>query len=287
LLKPNIAAARYKPSAATAGHAAENPRGSYGPRRGTFAGRFAFTAFHLPITASIPHRVVGVASPAPCASQREGIYFVNDSLSIVVPVRNAEATLAGQIGRLLEILPDLTGRFEIVLVDDASTDHTVELARELAAQYPQLRLVRHRDVRGQEAAVRTGLQWTSGRIVFVQEDPAASSMADLRRLWSLRENEEVVVSNAEGRPSAFDDRLLERLARWGRALQLEAARAKGIHMIRRDAAMQLLADDSVDSEPSMAKPSADQSRADQSHGAPRQRHSGTFLRHLKNLALGE
>lgn len=214
---------------------------------------------------------------------------MNDSLSIVVPVRNAEATLASQIGRLLDILPDLTGRFEIVLVDDASTDHTVELARELAAQYPQLRLVRHRDVRGKEAAVRTGLQWASGRIVFVQEDPAAISITDLRRLWSLRENEEVVVTKAEGRPSAFDDRLLDRLARWGRALQREAARAKGIHMLRRDAAMQLLADDSADSEPSNAQPSAEQSqaRADQSHDAPRPRRSGTFLRHLKNLALGE
>lgn len=214
---------------------------------------------------------------------------LNDSLSIVVPVRNAEATLAGQIGRLLDILPDLTGRFEIVLVDDASTDHTVELARELASQYPQLRLVRHRDVLGKEAAVRTGLQWASGRIVFVQEDPASISMTDLRRLWSMRENEEVVVANAEGRLSAFDDRLLERLARWGRALQREAARAKGIHMLRRDAAMQLLADDSAESDPSTTSPSAEQlqSRADQSHDALHPRHAGTFLRHLRNLALGE
>jgi glycosyltransferase involved in cell wall biosynthesis len=214
---------------------------------------------------------------------------VNDSLSIVVPVRNAEATLARQIGRLLDILPDLTGRFEIVLVDDASTDHTVELARELASQYPQLRLVRHREYRGTEAAVRTGLQWTSGRIVFVQEDPTAINMTELRRLWSMRENEEVVVAQAEGRPTAFDDRLLERLARWGRALQLEAARAKGMHMLRRDAAMQLLADDSADIEPPIPQHATppSQSRADQSHDAPRPRRSGTFLRHLKNLALGE
>src|SRR5262245_9784912 len=37
---------------------------------------------------------------------------LNDSLSIIVPVRNAEATLAGHIGRLLDLLPDLTDRFE-------------------------------------------------------------------------------------------------------------------------------------------------------------------------------
>jgi glycosyltransferase involved in cell wall biosynthesis len=214
---------------------------------------------------------------------------VNDSLSIVVAVRNVEATLAGQIGRLLDILPDLTGHFEIVLVDDASTDQTVELARDLAARFPQLRLVRHREVLGTEAAVRTGLQWATGRTVFVQEDPASISMADLRRLWAMRNNEEVVMARAAGRPNAFDDRLLERLARWGRALQQEAARARGIHMIRRDAALQLLADDSAEGDPALARHLAEQSqsRADQSHPALRPRRSATFLRHLKNLALGE
>jgi glycosyltransferase involved in cell wall biosynthesis len=214
--------------------------------------------------------------------------LVNDSLSIVVPVRNAEATLAGQIARLLDVLPDLTGRFEIVLVDDASTDHTVELARELATRYPQLRLVRHRDQLGLEAAVRTGLQWATGRTVFVQEDPATLSMADLRRLWGLRDNEEVVMARAEGRPNAFDQRLLDRLARWGRALQREAARARGIHMIRRDAALELLADDAPEIEPAITPHAPDQqARADQSHAALHPRRAATFLRHLKTLALGE
>jgi glycosyltransferase involved in cell wall biosynthesis len=213
---------------------------------------------------------------------------VNDSLSIVVPVRNAEATLATQIARLLDVLPDLAGHFEIVLVDDASTDHTVELARELATQYPQLKLVRHRDQRGIEAAVRTGLQWVTGRIVFVQENAASLSTADLRRLWALRHDEDVVMARADGRSSAFDQRLLDRLARWGRALQREAARAGGIHMIRRDAAIESLADYTPDTEQTMTHVASEQqARADRSHAAPRPRHAGTFLRHLKNLALGE
>jgi glycosyltransferase involved in cell wall biosynthesis len=99
-------------------------------------------------------------------------------LSIVVPVRNAEAALTGQVERLLEVLPELTPRFEILVIDDGSTDHTADVARELACRYPQLRLVRHTQPRGAAATIHTGLCWAKGQTVFVQDDPAALSATD-------------------------------------------------------------------------------------------------------------
>jgi glycosyltransferase involved in cell wall biosynthesis len=213
---------------------------------------------------------------------------LNDSLSIVVPVCNAEATLARQVHRLLEVLPDLTSRLEIVLVDDASSDQTVDLARELAAQYPQLRLVRHRDRRGTQAAVRTGLQWVRGRTVLVPENPAELSTSELRRLWPLRNEQELVIASLSTPPRAFDAKLLERIAQWGRRLQKSAATWSGkgtIHMLRRDAALQLLADDD-DSAVTQAT-EAMHVRADAPHKAAGPRRSATFLGHLRNLALGE
>jgi glycosyltransferase involved in cell wall biosynthesis len=239
---------------------------------------------------------------------------VNDSLSIVVPISNAESTLARQIHRLLDILPDLTNRFEVVIVDDASVDHTVDVARDLAAQFPQVRLIRHRQTLGTEAAVRTGLQWASGRTVFVQEDPASLSPTDLRRLWALRHDEELVMARSEPRPGIFDDRLLARLSQWGRKLQSLSppAAGGGIHMIRRTAVERLLADSETEESaiplaeadgqgderlaggPVVSErlivthESNDLARADLPHaivGGPRQNSS--FLGHLRNLALGE
>lgn len=230
---------------------------------------------------------------------------MNDSLSIVVPVSNAESGLARQIHRLLDILPDLTSRFEVVIIDDASVDHTVDVARELAAEYPQVRLIRHRQPLGTEAAVRTGLQWASGRTVFVQEDSAALSPTDLRRLWALRHDEELVMARAEQRPGIFDDRLLARLAQWGRKLQSlspPAAGASGIHMIRRTAVERLLADSDADESALWSADTAnsdsaerliltheanDVARTDLPHEVAGPQKTASFLGHLRNLALGE
>jgi len=166
---------------------------------------------------------------------------VNDSLSIIVPVRNAEAHLHRQVHQLLELLPDLTSNFEIVLIDDGSTDHTPDAARDLAREYPQLRLICHSEPRGRDTAVKAGLSAAQGQTVLVQEDFADVSPTDLRRLWSLRHDSKLVMARAQRRPGIFDADLLERLTTWGQALRNLARRASpgGIQMIRRDGAQSL------------------------------------------------
>jgi glycosyltransferase involved in cell wall biosynthesis len=196
--------------------------------------------------------------------------------------------LAHQVARLLEVLPDLTGRFEIVLVDDASSDQTLDVARDLAAQYPQVRLVRHRDRLGIAAAVRTGLQWARGSTLFVQDDPAAVSPRCLRRLWRERDRQDLIV--AEDRlPHVFDRQLLSRLAAWGESLHIDqaASRPGGLHMIRRGALGRLLADESADEAATILTEPIASSRADESHPLSAPRQAASFLRHLTHLALGE
>jgi len=175
---------------------------------------------------------------------------VNDSLSIILPVRNAEATLVGQVHHLLDLLPDLTSQFEIVVVDDGSTDHTVDLAREMAREYPQLKLISHSEPRGRDNAVKSGLASARGGTLLVQEDRATVSPTVLRRLWSLRHDRSVIMARTQRRPGLIDDEILERLTTWGQSLRNLASRASagGIQMIRRDAAQSLAGSNAVTAE---------------------------------------
>ncbi len=97
-------------------------------------------------------------------------------LSVVVPVRNEAGNIAPLVAEIAAACAPL-GAFEIIYVDDGSSDDTAgELAR-LRAEYPFLRGLRHRESCGQSAAVRSGVRAARAAIVATldgdgQNDPA-------------------------------------------------------------------------------------------------------------------
>ena len=88
--------------------------------------------------------------------------FVQRSLSVLLPVKDAQATLTALVHEILDLATDLGGQFELLIIDDGSTDATSEVAHELTHDYPQVRVVRHGMPLGREAAIRTGLDRSQG-----------------------------------------------------------------------------------------------------------------------------
>ncbi|QDU95447.1 glycosyltransferase family 2 protein [Lignipirellula cremea] len=164
------------------------------------------------------------------------------SLSIVLPVCNAQKQLVEQAPRLLEALSDLATRFELVIVDDGSTDQTEDVAVELARQYPQIRCVRHRLPKGQKAAIETGLEEASGEIVLVHDIATPLSEEELLRLWSLRNEKELVMARAEREEKSSSAAVVYRMMNLNDAPRRSTA---GMQMIRREAAEQVVASEAV------------------------------------------
>jgi len=100
----------------------------------------------------------------------------NPAISVVVPVRNEEANIAPLVAEIVAAL-DAKWPFEIVYVNDGSSDGTDTELRRLMALYPFLRRVRHKQSCGQSAAVRTGVRAARAPIVVTldgdgQNDPS-------------------------------------------------------------------------------------------------------------------
>lgn len=145
------------------------------------------------------------------------MYFTvrSHSLSVVLPVHNAESTLARQVAELLDVLPELTSSFEVLIVDDGSTDQTEESAQELAREYPQLRVIRHAQRRGIPEVVKTGMEETSGDVVFVHDEQLPLRPSDLRRLWALRPAGSASGRRRLAKAAATADQFVGRLMFWG------------------------------------------------------------------------
>lgn len=157
---------------------------------------------------------------------------MNTSLTVVLPVYNAEDRLADQVERLLDVLPEMSRRFEVVIVDDGSIDDTPDVARELAMHFPQVNLVRHPVRLGLEEAIQTGLDASQGEVVFVGDEQYGIAVDDLQRLWQLHEDQDLIVARRKqaAAPTNWIGKLLARSQR-----QAETAGSRpGVQMIRRD-----------------------------------------------------
>jgi len=88
-------------------------------------------------------------------------------LTIVVPCFNEEGNVETLVRDVRATLADLAGGYEVVAVDDGSSDGTWALLQRLAAERSEVRALRHPRNRGMGAAVRTGIAAARGDFVLI------------------------------------------------------------------------------------------------------------------------
>jgi glycosyltransferase involved in cell wall biosynthesis len=103
------------------------------------------------------------------------------SISAFFPCYNDANTIAGLVRRVERALAALTDEYEIIVVDDCSTDNSVPLLHELQPEVPALRIVEHKHNRGYGGALRSGFKAATREYVFYtdgdgQYDPAEISL---------------------------------------------------------------------------------------------------------------
>ncbi|MDQ1605529.1 MAG: hypothetical protein QOE01_3374 [Actinomycetota bacterium] len=110
---------------------------------------------------------------------------MNQGISVFFPAYNDEASIAGLVGDALAVLPSLTDDFEVIVVDDGSTDGTAAVLDELSREDARLRVVHHESNRGYGAALRTGFASATKELVFYTDGDGQYDVRELARLWPL------------------------------------------------------------------------------------------------------
>ena len=104
-------------------------------------------------------------------------------VSMFFPAYNDGGTIASLVIRAVQTVSRLTSDFEVIIINDGSTDSTREIADELARTYPQVRAIHHPSNRGYGGALRTGFAAATKDLIAYTDGDAQYDPAELDQLW--------------------------------------------------------------------------------------------------------
>lgn len=164
-------------------------------------------------------------------------------ITLLIPAYNEEAVIETMI-RTLSAQAQLPEDYEILVVDDGSTDATPRLLDALRGEYPALRVVRHARNQGLGAALSTGFREARGRVIVTMDADLTHSPALIAPLVAACDGVELAVASRYAAGGGMRDvpwwrvalsRVANRLFQWCFATQLrditagfKAYRAAGV-----------------------------------------------------------
>jgi glycosyltransferase involved in cell wall biosynthesis len=125
--------------------------------------------------------------PEPAAAPHTG-------LSVFFPAYNDSGTIASMVIRAVQAASALTPDYEVIVVDDGSTDATANIADELARTYPRVRVVHHPKNRGYGGALQTGFRSATKELIFYTDGDAQYDPSELSVLWAAMSSDADLVN---------------------------------------------------------------------------------------------
>jgi glycosyltransferase involved in cell wall biosynthesis len=129
---------------------------------------------------------------------------VSVELSIVVPIYNEEDNVAALYESIREALAPASLEYELIFVDDGSSDASFRLLKDIAAEDQRVKLLRFRRNFGQTAAMAAGFDVAAGSVIIPMDGDLQNDPADIPRLLAkLHEGYDVVSGWRKDRKDTF------------------------------------------------------------------------------------
>lgn len=149
-------------------------------------------------------------------------------ISVVVPVYNEEENLPVLIPQIAKVLNPLGETYEMIFVDDGSTDRSRHLLKEMVSHCPQIRIIGFKENRGETAAGAAGLKEARGKIVITLDADLQNDPKDIPRMLEYLKDYDMVTGWREKREDSWVKRITSKIAnRIRNGLSGEAIRDSG------------------------------------------------------------
>jgi len=146
---------------------------------------------------------------------------VASEIAVIVPVYNEEDNVLPMAREVSDAMKKAGRSYELVFVDDASTDSTWKKIEEARRQFPGVRGLRHAVNSGQSAALWTGIQASHSDIIATLDGDLQNDPADIPQMLPSLAKADFVCGVRAKRRDTFVRRSSSKIARWARRSALK------------------------------------------------------------------
>lgn len=132
------------------------------------------------------------------------------SLSVVLPAYNEEEIIATTVMQVLRVLDGLLSDFEVIMVNDGSTDHTGDILANLGRTDARLRVITHERNQGYGATLADGFAAATKELTFFMDSDGQFDIRELQRFLPLIDSYDAVIGYRQDR----QDTWLRKLNAW-------------------------------------------------------------------------
>ena len=133
------------------------------------------------------------------------------SISVFLPCYNEQDNIVRAAKQALAVLEKLEADFELIIVDDGSSDGTAQIADELAGQNDKIKVLHHRTNLGYGAALQSGFKAATKKLVFYTDGDGQFDINEMPPLLGLMEKYDIVSCYRLNR----QDNLMRKINGWG------------------------------------------------------------------------
>lgn len=114
-------------------------------------------------------------------------------LSVFFPAYNEETNIKATVTKAAKILPQITKKWEIIVVDDGSTDKTGEIVEGLIKKNPQVRMITHAPNRGYGAALKSGFAASKYSWVAFTDADGQFDFSDIKKFLPFTKEADLIL----------------------------------------------------------------------------------------------
>ncbi len=141
-------------------------------------------------------------------------------ISLVIPVYNEEDSLALLQNEITRVMKKLSLKYEVIYVDDGSTDSSLNVLKKISKEYPDVRIISFMKNYGQSVAFYSGFRQSRGKWIATLDADMQNPPSEIVKLLEFRDDADFITGVRKKRKDGFVRKLSSKIARASRYIVL-------------------------------------------------------------------